>query len=455
MSRWWRDDTRKRRLAAALLIYGVTVGVMLAVAGASRISSHTPYNHFALLAEAWLDGHLDLGGPPPSHAGMNDFARFDERWFVTFPPFPAVLLVPLVAWADGAAEVRDGQFFIWVAGIAPAALFLALEKLRLTGRSDRSPLGNAALALLFAFGSVYFFSSVQGTVWYAAHVVGAGLGALYLLFALDAQRPVLAGLMLGLGFATRTPLLFAFPLFALEAWRAASSRAEPPASEGSRLERARAAWRAVDERDLARRCLLFALPILLVGAASAWHNHARFGDPFEFGYRYLQIRWRTRIETWGLFDYHYLAKNLGVVLTSLPYRPAPGSDAPFQINGHGLALWVTTPLYLWLLWPKRTTAPHVGLWCTVLAVALPTLLYQNTGWVQFGYRFSNDYAVFLFALLAIGVRELARPAFAVAAAWSITINAFGAVTFERPRFRKYYFVEHTQQVLYQPDRPTR
>ena len=31
------------------------------------------------------------------------------------------------------------------------------------------------------------------------------------------------------------------------------------------------------------------------------------------------------------------------------------------------------------------------------------LLYQNSGWRQFGYRFSNDYAVLLFMLIALGL----------------------------------------------------
>ncbi|MBX4298655.1 hypothetical protein K4H04_23130, partial [Mycobacterium tuberculosis] len=60
---------------------------------------------------------------------------------------------------------------------------------------------------------------------------------------------------------------------------------------------------------------------------------------------------------WGLFGYHYLSKNLGVMLTILPWPRAPGSDptrfAPFQINEHGLALWFTTPLYFWLFRPKK------------------------------------------------------------------------------------------------------
>ena len=121
------------------------------------------------------------------------------------------------------------------------------------------------------------------------------------------------------------------------------------------------------------------------------HNYLRFGDAFEVGYRYLGVAWQQRIAKWGLFGYHYLAKNLGVALTGLPYW-TPNGPAPFQINVHGLALWLTTPAYLWLLWRKRTAAPSRALWLTVAAVALPTLFYQNTGWVQFGHRLESDQA---------------------------------------------------------------
>jgi hypothetical protein len=76
------------------------------------------------------------------------------------------------------------------------------------------------------------------------------------------------------------------------------------------------------------------------------------------------------------------------------------------VSAHGLALWVTTPMYLWLLWPKKILAPHLALAVSAFAVALPSLFYQNSGWVQFGYRFSNDYAVFLFALFAVGGRRV-------------------------------------------------
>ena len=182
---------------------------------------------------------------------------------------------------------------------------------------------------------------------------------------------------------------------------------------------------------------------------AAWSNHARFGDPFEFGYRYLAIAWRGRVEKWGLFDYHYLARNLGVVFTSLPFV-SPKESPPFQINPHGLALWFTTPAYLWLLWPRRTAPPHLALWLTVLAVSVPTFFYQNTGWLQFGYRFSNDYAVFLFALLATGAFRF-RALFWAAGIWAVAVNAFGARTFGRTDYQRYYYQDMSQKVIYQPD----
>jgi len=446
-------DTRFRRLLLALGIYAVATGVYFAFAAPATLTEHTPWNHFALLADSWLHGRLDLGGLPPAYAGNNDFALYQGHWYIVFPPFPALLLLPFVALAGAATNVQDGQFFIWLAGIAPAVLFLALEKLRRTGRSSRSTPTNVVLAFLFAFGSVYFSSAEQGTVWFAAHIVGAMLAALYLLFALDASQPMLAGAAIGLGFMTRSPLLFAVPLFALEAIRVSLRTPQQMQHEvlhkGVRGELDRP-WRRLDKGRLLRLYVAFAIPILVVLGAAFRLNQLRFGSPFDFGYEHLTVGWHARMQRWGLFSYHYLAKNLGVVLTSLPYVTHAPAQAPFQVNGHGLALWVTTPLYLWLLWPRRTGFLHWALWLTVAAVAVPTLFYQNTGWEQFGYRFSNDYAVFLFALLAVGGSRF-RTLFTAAALWSVLVNGFGAATWHRSGFSAYYYTEPSQKVLYQPD----
>jgi hypothetical protein len=450
-------ESRSRRILIGLGIYVACVVVFAMLAG-DRLVQHTNYNHYALLADAWLHGRHHLLGNPPSYTGMNDFALYDGKWFISFPPFPAILMLPLV-WLSGSPEnFRDGQFIVWLAGVGPAVLFLVLESLRRSGRSRHGEVDNVRLSLLFAFGTVYFFTAVQGTVWFAAHVVGIGLAALFVLFSLDAKRPALAGAMLGCMFLTRTTTLLTGIFFAVELVRVAyvsgDGADEPRAlpTEGPLLDRLLAILKGADRAAMARLLVRFSLPLLAAIAFASWFNDARFHDPapWAFGHEYLQIGWKTRIDRWGLFSFHFLPRNLAVMLGSLPWKPAPNDakvalelagmtfNVPhWMISGHGLALWFTTPCYLWLLRPKKVDL----LWgAAALAAAGPgvmNLLYQNSGWFQFGYRFSNDYAIFLFVLLAISTVRLSR-AFWYAAAWAILLNTFGAASFERPKYDAFY-----------------
>jgi hypothetical protein len=440
-------DRPRRPLLVALGIYALATVVFLLTSAPERLAGHTPWNHFALLADAWLHGRLDLGGPPPAYTGNNDFAVFQGRTYVSFPPFPAVLIAPVVKLAGGPEKIADGRFFLWFAGIAPAVLYLALDKLSRVGRSRRTSGENAALALLFALGTVYWFTAVQGTVWFAAHVIGAALCAVYIYCSIDAAHPILAGLALSLGFATRTPLGFAFPLFLYEAYRAASlsdASVDATPKEAIRLGRA-------DAFFLADRLAPFGVAAAAVLGVVLWHNKARFGDAFEFGHRYLAIGWRGRMDRWGIESYHYLGRNLAVVLTSLPYTQVQG--APFQINVHGLALWVTSPFLLWAFWPKLR-GPSRGMYWALLVtsamVAAPILLYHNSGWIQFGYRFSNDFMPFLMVMIALGGRRLGALFWGLGAV-GVVVNAFGAVTFQRAGFERFYFMDGTQRILHQPD----
>ncbi|HEY2734076.1 MAG TPA: hypothetical protein VGI70_08825, partial [Polyangiales bacterium] len=263
---------------------------------------------------------------------------------------------------------------------------------------------------------------------FAAHVVAVPLIALYVICSLDARRPLLAGGALALCLATR-PSTFALGLlFPLEAL----------AADGG--------VHGIDWRRLLRRCAIFAAPIAIVLAIEWTLNDLRFGDPFEVGYRYLRIRWSARIEKWGLFNYHYLSKNLAVFLAALPWLSA--SMPYLRISRHGLAIWFTTPNYLWTLWPKRTSATYRALAIAAGATAFVDLLYQNSGWIQFAYRFSLDYSVLLVALLAIGGRRFGIAFYALLVC-ACAINLFGAITFDRAL--QFYDADASQQVIFQPD----
>jgi hypothetical protein len=227
---------------------------------------------------------------------------------------------------------------------------------------------------------------------------------------------VLAVLFPGGAALTRTPMAFMFPLFVLEAWRVTGG---PVALGTDRVAFAQA---------MVRRLAPFAAPVLALAAVAVTYNLLRFGEPTEFGHTYLDVRQQAQIERYGLFSYHYLARNLAVAFTLLP--ELPGKAPWVQISGHGVALWVTTPVLLLLVWPAHGGAFHRALWITAAAVATPILFYQNSGWIQFGYRFGLDFMPFLILLLAVGGRRFGWGVRALVA-FGIAVNLFGAITFDR------------------------
>ena len=425
-----------------MLVYALCAAVYVATLG-TRALGPSDNTHFVSLAQSYLHGQLSvLGDRPP---GDNDWAQFQGRWYVVFPPLPALMIMPAVAlWKDA---VWDRLYWALFAGIGPALLYVLLRFLREEVGSGRRPRDDLALTGLFAFGSAYYYASVQGTVWFAAHVVAVPLTALYVLFSIRARQPLLAGLVLGMAYMTRPATLALAPLFVIEALAAARpADATGPVDPESIYGRALHLLRQVEPRRALRSLALFALPVLSIMAINAALNYLRFGDAFEVGYRFLRIRWRARIEKWGLFNYHSLAKNLAVFLAALPWI---SSAAPYiRISRHGLALWVTTPNYVWVLWPKRVRVLMVSLSAAALPTALLVLCYQNSGWIQFAYRFSLDYSVLLVALLALGGRRFGV-GFHAMLVFAVALNTFGALTFDRdPRF---YDRDHTQNVIFQPD----
>lgn len=456
-----------RRAALPALIFVVTATVYAMVAGPRR-AGPDPNNHFAHLAESWLAGQLEVLPDQVERFArrdveVNDWACFDadlgsichgdarfrrresQRWYVSFPPFPAVVILPAVAIYGH--DFSDPFFWAIFAGLAPALLYVLLRRLREEGTSPRTRRDDLLLVVLFAFGSVYFSTAVQGSVWFAAHVVASALLVLYLYFGIGAKRPFWAGLMLGLCFLTR-PSTYPFALFfLLEAMRASRPDDAPVASDDATIWRAAWVWlRGVRWVPTLRACAIFAAPILAVGAVAMWMNQARFGDPFDFGHQYLMIYWHDRIAKWGLFSYHYFAKNLAVLLASMPWLTA--AEPYVRISRHGLALWVTSPNLVPALWPKKVSALMVALFASTALVAILDLCYQNSGWVQFGYRFSLDYMPALIVLLALSRRRFGW-GFVAVLVLAVAINAFGAITFNRAW--QFYDDDNTQERLFQPD----
>ena len=434
-----------RNTKLGLAVYAIFL-VGYCSASGSRLLHRSSDIHFSYQADMFLHGRLELGHPPPN---SNDWAEVEylhlkdgrtvagtflksnpyhfreldgkieritsdeiaNRWkkyYVSFPPFPAVLFLPLVA-AFGLA-VNDVLFTVLLAALAPMLLFFVLRHLAARGDSTRTEEEDLWLVALFGFGTVYFYTSVIGSVWYTAHVVATVLTGLFVLASFEARRPLVAGLCVGAILLTR-PHIAAWSLFFFYE-----------------------AWRAHGKKIPLRKLVAFGVPLILLGAAGFAFNWARFGAFGEFGHYYLNVRWTDRIQRYGLTNFAFLARNLTCAFTLTPKLLA---KAPyFQMSWHGMSLFITTPAYLYLLWPRVKSPLHTVLWCVVLPIALAGFLYQNDGWIQFGYRFSNDFSFALVMLLAIGGRPLNR-LFKALILVGVVVNLFGAITFGR--MWQYYF----------------
>lgn len=339
-----------------------------------------------------------------------------QRYFVSFPPGPAWLMMPLAAiWGY---EVNDVLFTVFFGALNMALIFLLLERLAVGRLTRRSREDNLWLTALFGVGSVHLWSAILGQVWFTALILGITFTVAYILCAIDARRPFWAGLFLALGFSTRTPLVFSALFFFAFVFF--------PGGKWIGLEKERVKWAL-------KKLVLFCLPCLVVGLGLLWMNHIRFAEWSEFGHRLLAGGRIGRIQEYGLFNWHFVDKNLAAAFALMPKFQA---EYPYiQISRHGLSLFLTTPALLYLLWPRPRETEEQRFfyrlsWVVVAILAIPHFLYQNTGYEQFGYRFSLDYMAYLTMLLALGGRPLTRVFKALIVA-GILVNAFGAITFKR------------------------
>lgn len=353
---------------------------------------------------------------------------------VSFPPLPAVVMMPLVAiWGYAVNDVLVTLLF----AIASAGLFAWwLERLRrdkLTAHSDGEILWFSAL---FAFGTVAWYCSIRGAVWFTALTMGLTLHLGYVLAAQGARRPLLAGLLFGLAVATRTPILFAGLFFPLEALFPGGRWLGGRGADGL--------------KTAVGKIVLFSLPAMAIGAVLAWFNYARWGNPTEFGHLYLLEGTRAPTREHGLFSFVFLNNNLAAALTNMPRLL---TEAPFvHVTRHGLGLLASTPALLTLLGcppapaldrplpdddkavERRGLVRNLAI--TLAAVAVPGLLYQNDGWQQFAYRFSMDFLPLLLGILALRLPRLTRTA-KVLIVLSMVVQAFGAITFGR--MEQFYY----------------
>jgi hypothetical protein len=444
------DGRPDPRIARGLAI---AVGVLLALAalaiyGVTHVDRY--YDHFVWQAAAFLEGRAAIRFPVEAAGGLPGNAFFQDvlpiatsdgvaRGLLPFPPLPALVLVPFVAaWG---LSVNDQAVFMVLAAIDVAICWWAI------GRLPVSFVVRLGTTVFFAFGTVFWYTAQISTTWYQAHIVAVGLTFLAIGIAIGADpesaddanhglgdvddgirdeaevegsrwwesgvepRQFVAGLLFGLASTARLTVIFWAPFFAFVGpggfrWRS---------------------WSAG---------LGAAIPVLVL----VLYNVLTTGQVFHPAYDHLY-----RLETagypslgyhadWGAEDPRYVPQNLGIALFGAPdlapsvlpesiaVHPTPvcvdSSDerglfdvaCPLAVpRDTGMSVILTSPAYLLaipILRRYRRSRLVTGAVLAVGFIALANLMHFSQGWVQFGYRFSNDAAPFALVLVALGFERL-------------------------------------------------
>jgi len=386
------------------------------------------YNHFVWQADAFLHGRFAIAYPVvdgpytngyfqdvlplPSDPGQASYA------LLPFPPLPAVLLLPFAALFGLAT---NSQLFGVVLGAINVGLAFRMTT-RLTNRRGASILAT----IFFAFGTVYWYAAMLSTTWFLAHVVAVTFSLLGITLALDGERRERAGAAVQAvkrNATSSNPVIAAFQessMF-LSWYRRARAYFEPVQFMAGLV---------FGVAVLARLTVIFGAPFFLFvgpggsmfkrGASAALgalipvvvllgYNLLSSGHVFNPAYDYLYhseylgyMPPDLQIDTsFGIEDVRHIPLNLLIMFGWLPDIPADCSLSslvacigikPSQI---GMSILLTSPAYLLAVplvirhWRLRVVK---GATLAVVAIAFVNLMHFSQGWVQFGYRFSNDFA---------------------------------------------------------------
>jgi hypothetical protein len=315
----------------------------------------TVMNNDVIVADAWLHHRawvIPLGPwvEAPIYHGLH---------YVIEAPFPALLMVPLVALQGVAAN--ETLVCLIVAALGIAGVYRLGE--HVTG-STRAAIALTAFA---ATGTSFLSCAADGSVWCFAHIAAFTFSIFAINEMLGRQRGWLVGLFACAAGLSRYSLLPAILVYLV--------------------------WLLLDRR-IRSAAVAFVVGVLCA-IPWAFYNEARWGSLYDRGFTIV---------------YHQdpRATANGYTFSTFFVRP------PHFI---GAFPWMTPPMFGFALtWmslaligvlltlPMLRRRPIAMLWIAMLLSAVPSFLYYDTGGVELGMRHALDFEPFAIALLAFALR---------------------------------------------------
>jgi hypothetical protein len=366
---WVRLRAAQLRDDQAAIVWMAIVAVFYCAATfiRSQASDWGP-DHMMILATDIFAGRVDLS----SLTTINDIVTIDGRHYQAMSLLPTVPYLPLVPFE-----------FLWPFSrwIVSAAIGITAGWLAFPVARRYGPGGSATwwLASLGAFGTLLFTLTIEGNFYYLAHLEAMLLTFLVLIEWHDRRRAWAIALLIGLAALARPTLILAAVPFGLAL--------------------------LAESKDRVRTAAALAVPLLGAVAVTAAWDFVRFGSPTETGYAIAWIEGPlARLRDQGLFSIVHVPTNVALFLGGgFSVRDAFPWLEPSSL-GHSILL--TTPAVLIAFAASLRDRLNQILWASVILTAIPVFLYYGGGGAStYGYRYAMDFVPFLFALVAIALKD--------------------------------------------------
>ena len=360
--------------ASSMLLLLALVG-FLGVTLRLNLSVHDD-QQFMFLARSFLQG--DLAFTDSAMTNFADTTPHNGSYFCPLGPLPAVLLMPF----EFAASTLGAFFY---QGYLQPFLVCALLAVvfRIARRTGYDTEDAGYLAFGFAFATAFLGVAMWPWSWYLSQVLTCLLVFLAIAEMTERRRPLVIGMLFALALATRVTAALGV------LWCVGE------------LALSRPLW-----RDRLRSIAVMGLPCLVVLLLLLCYNYARFDNAFEQGYAGQIIpAFSATARSMGIFSLRHLPGNLYYLLLAAPMtiqydNLSAALKFPFvAANPWGMSIFITSPCFLYLFGLRCQDRTSRLLLLTVVLIALPILFYYGVGYRQFGYRYSLDFAPFLYYLL--------------------------------------------------------
>lgn len=324
-----------------------------------------------VLSSEFLKWNIEL---PRNNLPKLDIANYYNNYYVYFGPLASILLLPFVfVFGTSVPQVSIGVFSMISSGIL--AYFIS--------RHFKFEKQNALwLSLFFVYSTVLFSSGVTNITAWQVETLGVPmmLMALYLYF--KKKHAFFVGLFVGLALLSRLTLVGMVAFFFFE---------------------------MLQKRFSKKQFIILCIPIILCLSLFALYNQKRFHSVFETGYSYNISKEELPIganRVYGEISIMHIPANLYsfFIMSPLPLKEVDSQGFVLKFpymraDAWGVAIWFTSPLFLYLILRFKKGTYTVSSIIAVLILALPVFTWYSVGFAQFGYRYALDFLPFLFLLL--------------------------------------------------------